>query len=76
VCAACEDLNEQLILTLPVVDQLYANRQSVVSQGEETCCIYDSSCTNDRIDALSCDSVDATVAVITRAVKIKCCQGG
>jgi len=32
VCAACDDLNEQLILTLPVVDQLYASMQSLVSQ--------------------------------------------
>ena len=29
--------------------------------------VYDSSCINDRVDILNCDSVDATVAVTTRA---------
>ena len=63
VCAACDDLNEQLILTLPVVDQLFAHMQSVVSQYDENCNVYDSSCHIDRVDILNCDSVDATVAV-------------
>jgi len=64
VCAACDDLNEQLMLTLPVIDQLYANMQSVVSQCDERC---DVSCNNDRVDIFNCDSVDATVAITTRA---------
>jgi len=67
VCAACDDLNEQLILTLPVVDQFYAKMQSVVSQCDESGDVYDSSCDNDRVDILNSDYVDATVAVTTRA---------
>ena len=63
VCAACDDSNEQLILTLPVVDQLYANVHSVASQCDENCNVFDSSYIIDREDILQCDSVDTTVAI-------------
>lgn len=67
VCAACHDLNEQLILTLPVVDQLYANRQSVVNGHDEYDDVNDSSCHDDSVGIFNHDGVDATVAVTTRA---------
>ena len=63
MCAACDDLNESLIITLPVADQLYnAVQHSNVNE-------YDS----DFIITPDACEVDGCVAVVTRAQsKVKC----
>ena len=67
VRATCDNSNEQLILTLPVVYQLYANVQSSVNQFGENSGVRDSLCNLYRVDINNGDYIDATVAVTTRA---------
>jgi hypothetical protein len=64
-CAACKDLNEQLILTLPVADQLYD--QGVGISQDECEADYCSLHFNYDVNSVANVSKDVTVAVTTRA---------